>query len=127
MNLKQKLKRAYNYKGNLPVKCHVCGNENVDAGCLMCMILGVHCTKCGLKLGVEYEQYYVGKHKDLKAYERKLLTIAIKLWNKEINPNDLIKDIKVRCPWCGDYASVEDVKKGKGKCPFCSKYMEIID
>jgi len=58
--LKSYLKKHYEYEGNLPVKCHLCGSEDIYVGHNEAMMLGVQCEKCKLKLSIPYEKYYVG-------------------------------------------------------------------
>lgn len=124
IDIKKHLKEKYNYEGKLPVKCHVCECETIYAGHLPAKTLGVKCTNCGLKLGVEYEHYYVGEHKDLDEYDNKLLELAIKIWNKEVKVEDLPLDNKIRCPnpSCNEWLSIEVIKKRKPPwhCNYCN-------
>ena len=128
--LKDYLKKHYDYDGNLPVPCHLCGSENIYAGNVRATSMGVQCNKCGLNLSVMCEQYNYGQHwRKKKDYMTLVLETAIKLWNKEITVDDLTSEKYIRCPHCYEIASEITIRKRRGKkkdcCYFCDKKIEF--
>lgn len=124
MDIKEFLKKEFGYEGKVPQKCHLCGSEDIYAGHNSATSMGVQCTKCGLKLAIDLDRYYIPLEvlRNRKSHETIVLEMVIQLWNKDISADDLIKEEWVRCSECDEWVSKHSVEKEYGgKCYICEE------